>query len=179
MLLDDILTVGRLENGKVDCNPKNLNVKLFFDKIVETIIKSGRNTHLIDLSEIPENLMFFVDEKLAINIFNNLLTNAVKFSPNAQKIEVKVNETIDGVNITIIDFGIGISKSDLEKIFEPFQRGQNVETIQGTGLGLAIVKNSVELHGGFIKIDSILDKGTTILICLPKENIKNDLHDNL
>ena len=78
--------------------------------------------------------------------------------------------------IEVIDFGIGIKQEDIKNIFIPFQRGQNVETIQGTGLGLAIVKESVNKHNGTIKVESQTGKGTKFIISLSlnSENSKNE-----
>jgi PAS domain S-box-containing protein len=169
LLLDDVLTMGRLENGKVDCKPARIKLKPFLKNLTETLYKSGCNLHSVDLSKISDELFIYADEKLAINIFNNLLTNAIKFSPMSSKVNIEAVETQDVIEIRIRDFGIGISKSDLERIFEPFHRGENVEAIQGTGLGLSIVKQSVELHGGMLKIYSLPDKGTTVCVFLPKQ----------
>lgn len=73
------------------------------------------------------------------------------------------------IQIKVIDFGIGIKKEDYENIFQPFSRGENVDSIQGNGLGLSIVKNAIDLSGGEIKFESVVNKGTTFII-----NLKND-----
>ena len=108
------------------------------------------------------------DEKITRNIFINLLINAVKFSPNADKVFLNLKSNDSEVIIELIDQGIGINREELEHIFTPFHRGKNVSTIQGTGLGLAIVKESIALMKGKIKVESKVGEGTKFTITLPK-----------
>jgi len=107
-----------------------------------------------------------------IQVFTNLLSNAHKYSSIEKIIKVDVLERQDAgvsfVGIRIIDEGIGIIRSELDKLFEPFFRAANSQGIPGTGLGMRIVKEIVDLHDGDIEVSSELNVGTQVTIWLPK-----------
>jgi signal transduction histidine kinase len=108
---------------------------------------------------------------LGRNIFINLLSNAIKFSPDADKVIVELSSEKDYTIISVIDFGLGIPESEIEKIFMPFTRGENVDSIQGTGLGLSIVKEALAAMGGKIIVNSTLGNGTTFMTKIPKKQL--------
>ncbi|HYB20803.1 MAG TPA: sensor histidine kinase, partial [Thermodesulfobacteriota bacterium] len=99
----------------------------------------------------------------------NLLLNALKYTPEGGKVEVSVIRSAeeDAVEIIFKDNGIGIFAEDLPKIFEPFQRGRNASGEEGIGLGLCLVKETVDLHGGKILVQSEPERGSTFSIVLP------------
>ena len=110
-----------------------------------------------------------MDKDLLRHIFINLLSNAIKFSVPEEPIIFivsKINE--DQLMFKIEDKGIGIPPEDLENIYEPFHRGNNVAAFPGTGLGLSIVKRCIDLHLGTLSIRSELGKGTSVTVVLPK-----------
>ena len=100
-------------------------------------------------------------------IVDNLLGNAIKYSPVGKPVLIKLELTDAYVILEVQDQGIGIPEGDRKHLFEPFHRATNVGTISGTGLGLAIVKQSVELHRGQILIKSEVNVGTIITVKLP------------
>jgi signal transduction histidine kinase len=102
-------------------------------------------------------------------IFNNLISNAINYSPGGGSVTVSADGKGDYVEIKIEDTGVGISSEELPKIFEKFYRVKHPKTRQvtGTGLGLAIVKGIVEAHHGSIDVESILDKGTIFMVRIP------------
>jgi PAS domain S-box-containing protein len=168
-LLDDILIVGQAEAGKIKQNPLNINFGDFIYEIIEEVYSSCKKSHeivLIDPEELKSSTIF-IDEKLGRNIFINLLSNAVKFSPNADKVTVELSSEKDYKIISITDFGIGISKTELTSIFKPFSRGKNVDFIQGTGLGLSIVKEAIDLIEGDIIVNSSIGNGTSFIVKIP------------
>jgi signal transduction histidine kinase len=169
-LLDDILIVGQADVGKMMNKPSYLNLGNFIYEIIEEINNSRNNSHEIVLVDSEEliNSPLFIDEKLGRNIFINLLDNALKFSPDAKKVVVELVSEQKYTVFKIQDFGIGIPKTELNNIFSPFTRGENVDLIQGTGLGLSIVKEAVNLIGGEILVNSSIDKGTTFIVKIPK-----------
>jgi signal transduction histidine kinase len=115
----------------------------------------------------------YSDKKLLKNILINLVSNALKFSPQAATVDVQ-SEVKDGVaTISVTDKGIGISQEDQEHLFSSFFRGKNAINIQGTGLGLHIVKRYTELIGGTINLKSALGEGTTVSVTLPINEIQN------
>jgi len=169
-LLDDVLIVGQAEAGEIRNNPLILNLGNFIGEIIEEVYHSSKKAQKIVLIDIEKlkSTDIFIDEKLGRNIFINLISNAVKFSPDAHQVTVELSSEKDYTIISVIDFGIGIPKSELEKIFMPFMRGKNVDLIQGTGLGLSIVKEAVDLIGGEIIINSAVGSGTTFIVKIPK-----------
>lgn len=166
-LLDDVLTYGKSEAGKIQVNSSTLNLIDFIQRIVEEVGHSTANTHTIKrvLENIPEKIES--DEKLLRNIFINLLTNAIKFSPGKTAVYLNVFSEDDQLAITVRDTGMGIPKEDMSKVFEAFVRGKGTDTIEGTGLGLSIVKKAVELLQGNITVESDENVGTVFTIILP------------
>ena len=120
----------------------------------------------------------YCHEQLLFRAIQNLLSNALKYTPDGGKVDVTVTSYLqrkDGgvVEISIKDTGIGILEDDIERIFEPFYRGRNISTENGAGLGLSFVKEVVDLHGGRILVQSEPQKGSTFSILLPvKGNFK-------
>ena len=172
-LLDDVLLVGQAESGKMRNHPLALNLEKFISEIIEEVYHSSKKSHkitLIDSEQLKKNDIY-IDEKLGRNIFINLLSNAIKFSPDADKVIVELSSEKDYTIISVIDFGLGIPESEIEKIFMPFTRGENVDSIQGTGLGLSIVKEALVAMGGKIIVNSTLGNGTTFMAKIPKKQI--------
>jgi PAS domain S-box-containing protein len=176
-LLDDILIVGQAEAGKMRNIPLSINLGNFINEIILEVYSSFNKSHeivLIDTEEL-KNTAIYIDEKLGRNIFINLIGNAVKYSPDAKKVTVELSSKKGYIIISITDAGIGISKSELENIFKPFSRGENVDLIQGTGLGLSIVKEAVGVIGGKIIVNSTFGNGTSFIVQIPKKIIKYDV----
>lgn len=115
-----------------------------------------------------------MDEQLIRKILTNLLSNAVKFSKEESTVHFELIYDSKQVTFNIKDEGIGMTSLDKLNIFQPFYRAREVSHISGTGLGLAIVKNAVELHGGSINVESIVDVKTTFRVCIPTIQIKDE-----
>jgi signal transduction histidine kinase len=165
-LLEDFLSLGKLEEGKVQAKPEVIDIKEFLEEVAEemkAIAKPGQQIAV----ELNGNGQFITDKKLLKNILINLLSNAVKFSPEDGSIFLNANNVINRMVIAVKDQGIGISGEDQQHLFSSFFRGKNAINIQGTGLGLHIVKGYVELLQGNIDLQSQLGEGTTITIDLP------------
>jgi PAS domain S-box-containing protein len=169
-LLDDVLTIGKAEAGKIPVNASTINIKEFFERIVSEIVQNTNRTHVINVEFSLIRADIESDEKLLRNIVINLLTNGIKFSPDAGEIELSVRTNLQQVDIRVQDHGIGIPASDLSKLFEPFYRASNVNAFAGTGLGLSIIRKAIDLLEGSINVTSALGKGTTIDITLPIKN---------
>jgi PAS domain S-box-containing protein len=166
-LLDDVLLYGKSEAGKIQLIKSTINLPEFISKIIEEISLSTKNTHTIDFQQedLPNEIQ--TDEKLFRNIFTNLMTNAIKFSPERDCIYLNIVHSNDELIITVSDKGIGIPQEEISRVFEPFIRGTRVGSIQGTGLGLSIVKKAVEILSGEIHVDSIPNVGTTFIVKIP------------
>jgi PAS domain S-box-containing protein len=165
--IDDVLVISKAESSFEQFNPKCLNLKKICDEIVEEV-QNTSNTHkiIIDFQAINNNL-YFVDESLLHHILSNLLTNAIKYSPQASTVDFKIEEQSEQLLFKITDYGIGIPFEEQKLLFNSFYRASNVKKIQGTGLGLSIVKKMVELHGGEINFDSKVEVGTTFTVSIP------------
>jgi two-component system sensor histidine kinase KdpD len=124
----------------------------------------GRNVEINVPEETP---MIPVDFVLIVHVLNNMLDNALKYSPTESPLAVEARQEGQEVWISVLDQGIGIPSDDLDKVFDKFYRVQRPEHVTGTGLGLAICKGIVEAHGGRIWAEQRDGKGTRITIALP------------
>ena len=173
-LLEDVLTIGKAEAGKLLFNPKSLDLVAFCCQIVESMQSLAIYQHV---NANPQHTLSFtvhgdctiaqMDENLLEHILTNLLSNAIKYSPAGGVVKFDLVCNSSSAVFHIQDSGIGILQEDIEKLFDSFGRASNVGTIQGTGLGLAIVKRCVDLHGGKIAVESELGVGTTFTVTLP------------
>jgi two-component system, sensor histidine kinase and response regulator len=171
-ILDDVLMINRAETDKVTLNLELSDIISFCDRLKQEI-EGSCNQHTInffvDLEEeiIPNPLIIQFDQKLLRQIFSNLLTNAIKYSPDHYIINFSLSKNNHQIIFKISDSGIGIPEADQINLFESFHRASNVGNISGTGLGLSIVKKCVDLHQGKISIQSQIAKGTTFTVTIP------------
>jgi PAS domain S-box-containing protein len=165
-LLNDVLVLGKAEAGKLDFLPKEIAIEPFCRELVEEV-QLSTSSHTINLQVQTPPWQAFLDEKLLRHILTNLLTNAIKYSPDRDRVDFEVFYQSEFIIFRIRDYGIGIPQSEQEKLFDSFHRASNVGNISGTGLGLAIVKKSVDLHGGKIEVNSQIEAGTTFIVTLP------------
>lgn len=170
-LLDEVITIGQAESGKLTFNPDPMDLVSFCRQLVEEQEVSITTKHKLEFQvcgDIPSQGHF--DKKLLRHILTNLLSNAIKYSPAGGTVDFTLTGTPSQVVFQIQDCGIGIPGAELGQLFESFQRASNVGTIPGTGLGLAIVKICVDAHGGTIAVDSKMGAGTTFTVVLPYYN---------
>ncbi len=168
-LMEDVLFMGKSDVGKIECHPHLVNLEQVCREFIEefSLITNGENQIIFTChSECTDA---FIDEKLLHYIFINLVSNAVKYSPEGKNIQVDLTcDSLEKVAILQIkDQGIGIPEADQKRLFESFYRASNVKSIQGTGLGLVIVKRCVEAHQGQITVTSQVGVGTTFTVILP------------
>lgn len=168
-LLDDVMSLSKMESGQLQCSPTPLDLVDFCQNLLETLRWGGTCQHLINFSPQATCQAVCLDEKLLWHMLNNLLSNAMKYSPIGSTITLRLDCTGTEVCFQVQDQGIGIPLENQPRLFEPFYRAANVGQIAGTGLGLAIVKRSIDLHQGQIYVDSEIGRGTTITIRLPKQ----------
>lgn len=165
-ILDDILNLSRAEVGQLEFNPQQLYLEEFCESLVEGIQISTNHQHKIRLIT-SGCTQASLDAKLLAHILNNLLLNAIKYSPEGGKVHFELSCENEQAIFHIQDWGIGIPESDQAQLFDSFYRGQNVGNIPGTGLGLCIVKKFVDLHNGKINLKSQVGVGTTFVVTLP------------
>lgn len=169
-LLDDVLLIGKAEAGKLDFNPKDIDLEKFCRDLVEEVQVADQHRHPFEMMMEGDFSQCQMDDKLLRHIFINLLSNAVKYSPEQAPIQFQLRADDETVTLIVQDAGIGIPQVDQDRLFETFHRATNVGTIPGTGLGLAIVKRSVDRHQGQITFSSEPQQGTTFTVLLPKRS---------
>ncbi|MFA5772523.1 MAG: ATP-binding protein [Thermoplasmata archaeon] len=174
-LVDDMLDISRIESKKFSIETKKVSIeKIAKDSVEKVKILADLREHTISL-KIPRGLpKINVDEKRINDVFTNLLTNAIRYTPKKGKIIVSITDKGEHIRCTVADTGIGIPKKEQEKIFERFYvSGGRLSkgAPDRVGLGLCIAKGIVEVHGGKIWVESRVGKGSTFYFTLPK-NVK-------
>ncbi len=172
-LLEDFLSLGKLDEGKVGTSFNLLNLKEILQDIVEEMSGLARQNQHIDYEHSGVETMTS-DKKMIRNIVINLVSNAIKFSNESGKIYVKSKIDDDFAEVSVTDEGIGISIEDQQHLFTSFFRGNNVINIQGTGLGLHIVKRYLDLLQGEVQLESAIGKGTKITFKIPVKPETNE-----
>jgi PAS domain S-box-containing protein len=165
-ILNDFLSIGKLEEGRIQCVPVLVEMPYFCTNLIEQaqgLCKEGQKIHL----SYSGTSQVWLDKQLLRNILFNLLSNAIKYSENSKPIFLNVLAQEEMISIEICDQGIGIPIADQEHVFDRFYRATNAGTVQGTGLGLNIVSSYVELMGGSISLSSEVGKGTKFYVNLP------------
>lgn len=166
-LLDDVLTVGKADSGHIQVNRSMVNVKNFFTDLISNVRCAAKSSHEVLASFDLATDVFETDEKLLHNIFNNLLSNAMKFSPGEREVALWCSQNDKELVFHVADNGIGIRPDEVNSIFEPFSRGTNVGAISGTGLGLSIVRTAVTLLNGSLEVHRDSKFKTIFTVRLP------------
>lgn len=166
-LLEDFLSLGKLEEGKVGVTVSSFCVKDFIEDVVDEMKAHLKNGQEI-IPVCSGDASFRTDKRMLKNILLNLISNAIKFSQEGKAVKVSTGVQNKELVISVKDHGLGIPEEDQPHLFSTFFRAKNVSNIQGTGLGLPIVKRYVTLLGGDIELLSELEKGTEVTISLPE-----------
>lgn len=169
-ILEDFLSLGKLNEGKIEKKFEQVNLKIIVEDTVEemkALLKKGQHFVLNCNGDCDA----YTDKKLFRNILINLISNAIKFSEEGKTIAIKGKINGDKAIFSVTDQGIGISEEDQEHLFSSFFRAANAANIQGTGLGLHIVKRYIDLLGGEVKLQSEQNKGTTVNFTIPVKPI--------
>ena len=168
-LMEDVLFLGKSDVGKLEYNPQLLNLEQVCQEFIAefSLVTNGQDQIIFTCHSECTNAV--IDEKLLHYIFINLISNAVKYSPQNESIQVDLtcDHREQVAILKIQDKGIGIPELDQQRLFESFYRASNVQSLQGTGLGLVIVKKCVEAHQGKISFTSQVGVGTTFTVTLP------------
>lgn len=173
-LVQDLLELSRLDNKQVKFNFKSVNITQLIIKSVEQhqILAQKKNQKL-DYSISNKKIVVNIDSERIQQVLSNVISNAIKYSPENAEINVKLYEEDDFALVSVSDTGFGIPESDLPRIFERFYRVDKARSrkVGGTGLGLAIAKEIMELHNGKIYAESEYGNGTTITLKFPKQSL--------
>lgn len=175
-LVNNIIDSNKITSGYFDYNPQNYDIINFVEGICQSIVDFAKykNIEIIFDTEIEEKVISFDLDKIE-RIILNILSNAIKFSKDNGLIKIYIREIDDMIEIEISDNGIGIPPHKLSSIFDRFKQVDNniIRRGEGSGIGLYLVKSLVDMHGGNIKVNSELDKGTKFKIQIPNKITKN------
>ncbi|MGZ3569174.1 MAG: response regulator [Thermodesulfobacteriota bacterium] len=172
-LIKDLLDLSKIEAGKMVQYKEPLLLREVIQRVVDLMRAEAENKKIdLQFSIPPKVSLINADRNSMEGIFTNLISNAIKYTPEGGKVWVDLGEEGGFVKATVSDTGIGIKTGDLPRIFDKFYRVKTTETRQivGTGLGLSIVKSIVDAHLGSISVESEEGNGTTFTVLLPKES---------
>lgn len=170
-LVGELLGYSQMQAGKFLLNKKEFDL----DNLIRRLVLAMKETspHHAILIEGTIKKYIVADASRIEQVVINLLTNAIKYSPKGEKVNVRLEEKAGNAVVSIQDFGLGIAKSDQKSIFERFFRGKEVngyqksEKAEGFGLGLFIASQIIEKHGGSLQVKSVMGKGSTFTFTLP------------
>jgi PAS domain S-box-containing protein len=165
-LMEDVLLLSRFDAGKTEFSPETLDLNQIVRRIVHEVAVANPGHGRI---EVEPQIMSMArgDERLLRHILINILSNAVKYSDPEFPVLLRLVPDGSDILVEVVDHGIGIPEEDRNWVCQAFHRGGNVGQRPGTGLGLVIVKRCVELHGGRMKLESEVGRGTTVRVWLP------------
>ncbi|MHA4844128.1 ATP-binding protein [Flavitalea antarctica] len=173
-ILEDFLSLGKLEDGKIKPQPEIVDVDELLSQLLNELTGAEKPGQKL-LLENASSGKFCTDKTMLRNILINLIGNAIKFSDANAQINISAKMLSHRLAISVSDQGIGISPTDQPLLFTNFFRGKNATNIQGLGLGLHIVKKYIELLGGDIRVKSELNRGTTFECTFPDLNFSKQI----
>lgn len=169
-LLNDFLSISKIEEGKLRLQLENIEINAFCQDIIEEIGLNVKPGQRITCELLPQPTVFKLDKTMIRTILYNLLSNASKYSGESTLITLQLKQINGGLEIGVLDEGIGIPDADQKHLFDRFFRASNAGSIQGTGLGLHIVRRYVDLIHGNITFTSREFKGSAFYVKLPLDN---------
>lgn len=178
-MINDLLNLSRMDSQKSPLQLELVNLNELFNFVIERfemMVKSENRNYKITKEFTQRTIWLDVDPDKLIQVFDNLMNNALKYSPDGGEITCRLLETHKNVIISISDQGMGIPKRDVKRVFERFFRVDKARSraMGGSGLGLAISKEVITDHGGTIWAESVENKGSTFFVSLPYEEIEGD-----
>jgi PAS domain S-box-containing protein len=171
LLIEDLLTISKVEAGAFDLSLRRTDLETVLKAAFAAVEPRARNrSHRMSLAFAGDLGSADVDAEQLQRALMNLLLNAVNYTPDGGEITLSARCGDDSIEIAVVDNGIGISETDMPRLFQRFFRGEFAvrEAVQGAGLGLAITKTIIEGHGGTIVVKTAPDEGTTFTMLLPR-----------
>ncbi|NMO15072.1 hypothetical protein HPC49_08225 [Pyxidicoccus fallax] len=168
-LVDDLLDVGRIQRGHLELQQAPVTLGSLLAEVIASFRPLSPRHHLT--LELPQGEVFVKgDEARLTQVFNNLLDNAIKYSPEGGAVRVKLTRDEGEARVSVSDEGVGIPAEQFPELFERFFRARTTlaTSFGGLGLGLYITRNLVERHGGRIDVQSEVGRGTTFAVTLPE-----------
>jgi signal transduction histidine kinase/DNA-binding response OmpR family regulator len=168
-LINDILDLAKLEAGQMKIRPETLRVANVVDDVMSVAQPLAAKKQLTVSKQVSSNIVLIADAGKLKQMLLNLVSNAIKFTPEGGTVTIAAKQLPQTLEISVADTGIGISEADQGRIFEEFQQLDSGigRVAQGTGLGLALTRHFAVLHGGDVRLESQLGKGSTFTLCLP------------
>lgn len=173
-LINDILILGKIESETFVLTKTKNDIAKILKEIIRKQCDLQTDNRKIEFTVTGDPQLMEFDKVFMILIFENLISNAFKYSKGKKGPLIQVNYGIESVEIKIIDYGIGIPKEEQSQMFKSFFRASNVKNIKGTGIGLVLVHYFIELHGGEVSFESIQNVGTTFNISLPYQKTEEN-----
>jgi signal transduction histidine kinase len=167
-LVSDLLETAHIEAGQLELYRERVDVRAIVESVV-SLFASTSESHPV-LAQLPqEQVIASCDPGRVEQVLNNLVSNAIKYSPGGGSVSVVLEPRPGAVAVSVADEGVGIPKGEIESIFEPFHRGRALQRqVAGVGLGLYVSRRIVEAHGGRLHVASIEGQGSTFEIVLPR-----------
>ena len=168
-LINDILDLSKIEAGRMELEPSDFGLPVSIDNALTLVRERAQRRGITLVRDIDERLgTIHGDERKVKQVLLNLLSNALKFTPEGGRIDVRARAHDDMAEISVTDTGVGIAPEDQAAVFEEFRQvGAAARNVEGTGLGLAISRKFIELHGGKIWVESQVGRGSTFIFTLP------------
>jgi signal transduction histidine kinase len=170
-MVNDMLDISRIESGNMRYRKEIMDIGEIINSAIETMKKQSEEKKINITTDIPPDLLTInADKDKLIQVFINLLSNALKFTPDGGNVEIKANESEKYIEVCVKDDGIGIPPDKIDKIFNKFYQIDNTSArpYGGSGLGLAITKSIMEGHGGTIRVESTPGEGTVFILTFLK-----------
>lgn len=168
-VLNDFLSLSKLEEGRIQVVPEHFQFNTFCQAVFEEVWPLLKAKQDLKHEALPNEVEVFHDKQLIRNILFNLISNAIKYSPEGSTIHCRTQIEKDKILIEIQDQGMGIPEADQKHLFTRFFRASNAINIQGTGLGLNIVRSYIDLLKGKISFKSVEGQGTTFYVQIPTQ----------
>jgi two-component system, cell cycle sensor histidine kinase PleC len=172
-VINDILDMSKIEAGRVELELSEVEMSSMLEEVMRLVGPRAAEGQIALKFDLKNSVPVFADRRALKQVFINLISNAIKFTPEGGAVTIKSSVTSDQINVQIIDTGIGIPPRDIEKLGRPFEQVENQFTKSkgGSGLGLAISKSLLHLHGGDLSIASKEGVGTTVTVFIPIKQV--------
>jgi two-component system sensor histidine kinase MtrB len=176
-MIGDLLDASRIEAGQLELRPQQEDARALLCEVYE-LFRDLSPVHQLSMNVPDQPVMLHCDALRIEQVLNNLVSNAIKYSPKGGPVEITLNDSDDGAVISVTDHGLGIPSDQRHHIFEPFRRARlTKDHIPGIGLGLSVARRIVEAHHGQLEVRSELGKGSTFFVRLPHPVAATDYTD--
>jgi signal transduction histidine kinase len=171
-MIEDMLDSCRLELGLLQLNRQYCDMLKFLQECYRDNLRAAQDRGLSLVMNADEGVPgLVVDGKQLVRVFNNLISNAIKFTPPQGQVSISARIAVNALHVSVADSGIGIPPEDLSRVFNKYYRSAGAAGYKGSGLGLAISKAIVEAHDGSIFVESTIGKGSRFTVSLPLSSL--------